>query len=305
MNQRYIPAAMLAVALVFSTSHAATPLPADPPVPSVLEPLKTKIGKHYAFKGTVLSFRAEQPITEDQWKAIEGLGIRLIVTGGKGIDDAAVARLAKLDPEGLILDGSALTDDGCRYLGEMKSLRWLSVGHTTLGKNGFSGSGLAQLKSLPNLERLGFGGTTAGDEAMDAIGELSQLKEFSTGHTHFTLASNSAFLKLTHLTKLSLGNSMPAWDGKPRRLSLTDATVEVLSQVTSLEDLTLMQANLTLAALEKLKALPKLKTLKLNNVNIEPADVEKLRAALPNVKIEYKALTDEDKKKLDDFLTHR
>jgi hypothetical protein len=311
MKQRYVITAMLTIAFMLSTLPAAAapaPAPAPPaeqPVPPVLEPLKAKVGKHYAFKGMVLSFRAEQPITEEQWKALEGLGVRLIVTGGKGIDDAAVGRLAKLDPEGLILDGSALTDDGCKHLAEMKSLRWLSVGHTTLGKNGFSGSGFAQLKSLPNLERLGFGGTSAGDEAMNAISELAQLKEFSSWHTHFTLDSNGAFLKLTHLTKLTLGNSMPAWDGKPRRLSLTDATVEVLSQVTSLEDVTLMQASLTLPALEKLKSLPKLKTLKLQGVNIEPADVEKLRAELPAVKIEYKALTEDEKKKLEDFLTHR
>jgi hypothetical protein len=302
MKQSHVIFAMLTIALMLSTLHAAPP--AEPPVPAVLEPLKAKVGKHYAFKGTVLSFRAEQSITEEQWKAIEGLGVRLFVTGGKGIDDAAVARLAKLDPEGLSLDGAALSDDGCKHLAEMKSLRWLGVGHTTLGKNGFTGTGFAYLKSLPHLERLGFGGTSAGDEAMNAIGELSQLQEFSSWHTHFTLASNGAFLKLTHLKKLTLGNSMPAWDGKPRRLSLTDATVEVLSQVPSLEELTLMQSNLTLPALEKLKALPKLKTLKFDGVNIEPADVEKLRGELPNVKIEYKPLTADGKKKLEDFLTH-
>ena len=31
----------------------------------------------------------------------------------QALDDAAVARLAKLDPEGLILDGSVLTDATC------------------------------------------------------------------------------------------------------------------------------------------------------------------------------------------------
>ena len=304
MKHLYLTVAMLTIAIAFSTSRAALP-PTSQPVPSVLEPLKATVGKHYAFKGMVLSFRAEQPITEEQWKAIEGLGIRLIQTGGKGIDDAAIARLAKLDPEGLGLDGSAITDDGCKYLAEMKSLRWLGVGHTTLGKNGFNGSGFAQLKSLPKLERLGFGGTAAGDEAMNAIGELSQLKEFSSWHTHFTVASNAAFRKLTHLTKLTLGNSMPAWDGKPRRLSLTDATLDDLSQMPALEDLTLMQAKLTLPALEKLKSVPHLKSLKLDGVDIEPADVDKLRTELPTVKIEYKALTDEGKAKLADFLTHK
>jgi hypothetical protein len=302
MKQQYVIVMLLT--LVCSTSIAA-PTPSDQPVPPVLEPLKAKIGKHYAFKGMVLSFRAEEPITEDQWKAIEGLGIRLIVTGGKGIDDAAVARLAKLDPEGLILDGSALTDDGCKYLAEMKSLRWLNVGHTTLGKNGFAGAGFAQLKSLPKLEKLGFGGTGAGDVAMDAIGELTQLKEFSSWHTHFTLESNTAFPKLIHVTTLTIGNSMPAWNGKPRQLSLTDATLPMIAQMTALEHLTLMQAHFTLPGLQRLKALPNLKTLNLQGVEVTPAEVEKLRAELPAVKIEYKPLTDDEQKKLEDFLTHK
>jgi hypothetical protein len=298
------PVPSIALILALSCGMLTAAEPAAPPVPAALATLNTKIGPHYAFKGTVLSFRADQPLTEEQWKAIEGLGIRLISTGGKGIDDAAVGRLAKLDPEGLILDGSTLTDDGCKHLAEMKSLRWLSVGHTTLGKDGFTGTGLAQLKSLPKLEKLTFGGTSASDPAMHAIGEISQLKEFASWHTHLTLDSNPDFLKLTHLTTLTIGNSLPAWDGKPRRLSLTDATLATISQMPALENLTLMQARFSLPALKQLKALPQLKTLKFNGVDVSPTDIEQLRAALPNVKIDYKPLTDEERAKLDDFLTH-
>ena len=276
-----------------------------PAVPPVLEPLNAKVGKHYAFKGNVLTFRAEAPITEEQWKALEGLGVHVIVTGGKGIDDAALARLVKLDPEGLILDGSVITDDGCKYLAEMKSLRWLSVGHTTLGKGGFSGTGFAQLKSLPKLERLNFGGTGADDQAMHAIGELTQLKEFNSWHTHFSVDSNPDLANFKNMVSMTLGNSMPAWNGKPRRLSLTDATLDYIAQMTSLETLTLMQARFTLPALEKLKALSHLKTLNLNNIDANPADIEKLKSEMPNVKITYKPLTDEEKAKLEDFLTHK
>lgn len=303
-SQWKTPRRLLALTLLTAWASGAGAAPPPTTAPAVLAPLKATVGRHYAFKGTVLSFRAEQPITDEQWTAIEALGIRLIVTGGKGIDDAAVGRLAKLDPEGLALDGSSLTDDGCRYLAEMKSLRWLSVGHTTFGKNGFTGAGFSQLKNLPKLERLSFGGTSAGDTAMEAIGELSQLKELSTGHTHFTSASNHCLLKLNHLTSLSLGNSLPAWNGKPRQLSLTDETLGVIAQIPSLENLSFSQARFTLAALERLKALPALKTLKLSSIEIDPADIEKLRAQMPGVKIDFKPLSDEERKKLEDFLTH-
>ncbi len=291
---------------VASTSHAAAPPPTSQPVPPILGPLQAKITlRDYQFKGAVLSFRTDQPITDEQWKAIDALNIHNVRCGGKGVDDAAIARLVKLDLEGLGLDGAVITDEACKSIAEMKSLRILGVGHTVLGKNGFTGSGFAYLKSLPKLEKIGFGGTTGGDEAMNAIGEITQLKEFSSWHTHFTTASNGAFRKLVNLTKLTIGNSMPAWNGKPRQLSLTDSTLDDISQMPALEDLTLMQASFTLPALEKLKALPKLKTLKFDNVNVEPADIQKLRTELPNVKITYSPLTDDQKTKLQDFLTHK
>ncbi len=267
---------------------------------SALEPLKAKIGSHYAFKGTVLSFRAEEPLTEEQWKAIEGLGIRLISTGGKGIDDAAIERLAKLDPEGLVLDGSGITDDGCKHLAAMKSLRKLSVGHII--KKEFTGVGLAALKDLPKLENFSFGGSGTRESAMNAIGELTQLKEFSSWHTQNGDPLNPYLLKLIHLETLTIGNSLKRWDGKPRQLCLTEASLPTLAQMTSLQSLTLMQARLSYPALVQLKALPNLKKLKLDNVDLPAEDIEKLRAEMPGVTITGKALTDDERKKLDEFL---
>ncbi len=276
---------------------------AEAPVPAALEPLKTKIGGHYAFKGTVLQFRADQPITEEQWKAIEALGIRQISTGGKGIDDEAIARLAKLDPEGLVLDGSTLTDDGCKHLAEMKSLKVLSVGHTTSGKTGFKGTGLAQLKAVATLEKLSLGGSSAGDAAMEAIGELTQLKEFSSWHTQRTQAGNLPLTRLTNLKSLTIGQNLYGWDGKPRILALDDSSMATLAKITSLESLSLMETRLTLPALQQLKALPNLKSLRFTSVDVSPADIEKLRAELPGVKIDYKPLTDEERARLDKSLS--
>jgi hypothetical protein len=294
--------ATLAIVLAAATLAAAEP--AVPAVPAVLEPLKAKIdARHYFFKGPTLQFRAEEPLTEEQWKAIEGLGIRNVGTGGKGIDDNAIARLVKLDLEGLSLDGSTLTDDGCKYLGEMKSLKLLSVGHTTLGKNGFQGTGLAALKSATSLERLSFGGSSAGDAAMEAIGELTQLKEFSSWHTQRTQAGNLPLAKLTNLKALTIGQSLYAWNGKPRNYALDDSSLEALAKITSLESLTLMEARFTFAKLEQLKALTNLKTLRFDRVDVSPADVEKLQAVLSGVKIVYKPLSEQDRASLEKSLS--
>ena len=274
--------------------------PAAAPVPAVLEPLKAKIGGHYAFKGTTLSFRAEEPLTEDQWKAIEGLGIKQFSTGGKGIDDAAIERLAKLDPEGLVLDGSGLTDEGCKHLAAMKSLNKLSVGHII--KKEFTGVGLAALKDLPKLETFTFGGTGTREPAMNAIGELTQLKEFASWHTQNGDPQNPYLLKLIHLETLTIGNSLKRWDGKPRQPCLTDVSLSTLAQMTSLKSLTLMEARLSLAALVQLKTLPNLKKLRLDKIDLPAEDIEKLRAEMPGMTITGKALTDDERKHLDEFL---
>ena len=273
-----------------------------PTVPAVLEPLKAKVeGRHWAFKGAVLSFRAEQPLTEEQWKAIEGLGVKQIITGGKGIDDAAMLRLAKLNPEALMLDGAEVTDAGCKALAGMKALRSLSVGH--MMSKQFTGAGLATLKDIPALERVGIGGTSTGDEALAAIAQATQLKEFQTWHTQAKDPRNLHLLKLTSLKVLELGNGLPTYDGKPRQLSVTDVTMDTLAQMKSLERIFLMDARLTLPALKKLKALPNLKTLDLQFVDISPEDLDKLRAEMPGVKIPQRPpMTDAERKRLEGFL---
>jgi hypothetical protein len=286
------------LALAFSSVLVAAE-PALPPVPAALTGLQAKIGeRYYSFKGPYLAFRAEQPLTDEQWQAVEGLGFKIIATGGKGIDDSAVARLAKLDLEVLSLDGAELTDAGCKHLTAMKSLRSFTLIHNSFGKKEFTGSGLAQLKDLPALESFTLAGASTGEEAMTAVGELTQLKEFATWHTKQIDPRNSHLLKLTALKSLSLGNNLSRYDGNPRQLSFTDATLETLGQMKSLHSLTLMEARLSLPALTQLKSLPELKKLKLSQIDIRSDDVEKLRKELPNVAIEWKPLTDAERTKL-------
>ena len=62
------------------------------------------------------------------------------------------------------------------------------------------------------------------------------------------------------------------------------------------------QARYTADALARLKALPNLKRLGLNQIDIPAADVAKLKTALPNVTVDWKPLSDEDRAKLDKFL---
>jgi Leucine-rich repeat (LRR) protein len=287
--------------LVVSLLIAAEPT--TPTIPPILEPLKAKIGNHWAFKGLVLDFQAIQPLTDDQFRAIESLGIRRIAIGNaKGIDDSSIKRLAKLNLEGFVTDGSQLTDEAFRYLATMKSLKNLSFYHPAFGKKGFTGSGFALLKDLPELETLTFAGTSTGEEAMAAIGELTQLKQLSTWHTQQTDPRNMYLLKLTNLRSLKLGNSLSKYDGKPRQPCLTDITLETIAKMKSLENLELTEMQLTFPTAEQLSVLPNLKKLKLEGVDISSKDVEKLRTKMAGVSIEWKPMTEAETKRLQDFL---
>ncbi len=277
--------------------------PALPPIPAALEALNAKVANGwYAYKGGLyLNFRADQPLTEEQWKAIAGLGAKGIGSGGKGISDETVARFATMNLEALAFDGAEALTDGCfPHLAKIKSLQRLSMGHML--QKEFTGSGLALLKGLPALEALTLAGSATGNDAMNAIGELTQLKQFSNWHTRQTDPRALYLLKMTSLKKLKLGRCGGRVDGKNVQ-ALTDETLATLAQIKSLEDLELEEAKLTLPAIQQLKALPNLKNLGLKNcLDVPPEDIEKLRKDLPGVAIQWKPMTEKDREFLNNVL---
>jgi sulfatase modifying factor 1 len=293
----------LAIALIATitsviSTRSAAQLP-SPPVPASLEPLKAKLANSwYAHKGPTIIFRADRPLADEQWKAVQRLRLKIVDTGGKGIDDEAIARFAKMDLEVINLDGAELTDAGCKHLADMKSLRVLGVVHNSFGKKEFAGSGLAHLKDAAALESLTLAGCSTGEDAMAAVGELTQLKEFKTWHTKQTDPRHLHLLKLKNLKSLLLGNNLRLHDDRPRRLSLTDATLETIAGLKSLERLELWEARLSLSALLRLKALPNLKALAFTNVDIPADDLERLRREMPGVTIDFKPPTDQERAKL-------
>ncbi len=63
----------------------------------------------------------------------------------------------------------------------------------------------------------------------------------------------------------------------------------------TLEKLDLQEARLTLTGLKHLKSLPNLHELKLQWVDVPATDVEQLRKLLPNVKLNWEPMTDEER----------
>ena len=218
--------------------------------------------------------------------------IKDLTISGKTITDSTLALLTGLtELERLSSDGIQLTDAGFRHFTAFQKLKSLSFFHPAFRSKEFTGSGLAHLKALPKLEKLTFAGSTAGDAAMEAIGQLMQLKEFRTWHTAQTQAGNAHLLKLTQLTGLRIGQRLPEW-GKDTPISFDESTLEVLAQLKALESLELTEARLSAKIIPHLQALPKLTQLKIETVDIPKSDVEALRAALPHCKVDFKPMSD-------------
>jgi hypothetical protein len=254
---------------------------------------------------TEISFRDCSKLGEAEFRLIgqcKALKSLTLYGSCAGLNDTTLPLLGGLaELESLSTDGTKLSDDGMKGFTALKNLHSLAMFHPSWDLKTFTGTGLAYLKELPKLERLTFAGSTAGDEALVAIGQITSLKDFSTWHTRQTQAGNAELLKL-NLRSLRLGQRLPPRGDSP--LSFDDATLATIAKMKSLETLTLMEARLSDAALTQIKALPNLKTLKIEQVDITPADIEALRAALPNVKVDYKPMEEQEKADLLDKKLH-
>ncbi|WP_395744004.1 hypothetical protein [Prosthecobacter sp.] len=221
--------------------------------------------------------------------------IKNLSISGKTITDETIGLLTGLtELEMLSTNEIQLTDAGYKHFAAFQKLKSLAFFHPAFRSKDFTGSGLVELKKLPNLERLTFAGSTTGDAAMEAIGQLTQLKEFRTWHTAQTQAGNVALLKLTRLTGLRIGQRLPEW-GKDSPASFDESTMGVIAQMKTLESLELTEARLSAKIIPQLQALSKLVKLKIETVDISEADVEAIKGALPKCKVEYKAMSAEEK----------
>jgi hypothetical protein len=212
---------------------------------------------------------------------------------GLGLTDQAVALLSGLaELERFSSNGMQVSDEGLKPLAKLKKLHSLAFFHP--GKT-FSGSGLACLAELPNLEHLTVAGSFAfKDEGMAAVGKLTRLKEFRTWHAGQTDEGVKSLKSLKNLKSLHLGQRLAL---KPPACP-SDETLAVLAELKSLEALQLDETRLTLAALAQLKQLPGLKKLTLGGIEIPEADVERLRQKLPAVEIKWTKPSDAYSKRI-------
>ncbi|HEY1171203.1 MAG TPA: hypothetical protein VGH19_07555 [Verrucomicrobiae bacterium] len=254
---------------------------------------------------TEVTFNECSKLGETEFKAIgqlKGLKSLTLYNNCTNLNDASLLHIAGLtELESFGSDRINVTDEGLKPLAQLKNLRTASFFHTSFGKKGFTGVGFGYLKDCPKLERMTVAGISMGDEGFAAIATITQLKDFSTWHTYQTEAGNDHIAKLTNLKSLRIGQRLPR-GGAPKPVSLSDASLPKFTKLASLETLRIGESRFTPEGLKVLKALPKLKLLNLWEVQITEADVEKVKKDFPNVKVEWQPLTDEQRKRLENYL---
>lgn len=252
---------------------------------------------------TEIEFRDSSALGAAEWEAVGGLaGLKKITVFGKaaGFNDATVSHLLRLkELESFSADGAQLTDEGLRTMAGCKSLRAVAFFHLSFRMEGFTGEGFAAWAAMPNLEKLTVAGMSMGDAGFAAIAKITMLKELRTWHTYQTEAANAMIAGLPNLNSLMLGQRLP---GQSRPLSLTGESLATIAKMESLESLEIGESRFSLEALRQLGALPNLKKLKITRTEISAEDVEVLRTDLPNVKIDFQPLTDEQRKQLEMYL---
>ncbi|TWU08566.1 leucine-rich repeat domain-containing protein [Stieleria varia] len=269
---------------------------ADSPTGQRLNELDAKV-KEVAGEIVDLKINCDQMTDADYQLVARLQTLKSISFDGKSMTDQQLVLLSGLSQlESFQINGTRLTDDGYKHFAAFQNLQRLSLFHPSRDVDAFTGAGLAHLKALPKLERLTFAGATAGDAAFQAVGQLTQLKEFSQWHN---TESPAAIKHLTQLplTKLKMGQRLPDWKGS-RPPSLTDATLSEIARMPNLETLELQEARLTYAGLIQLKSVSSLKTLKLKWVDVTESDVARLRVDCPNIEIQWEPLTAEEEESL-------
>ncbi len=246
--------------------------------------LKEKGAKIGETKGAITTLDAADcsAWTEADFRQLGQLTHLKSLSLGRGVTDTTLPLFCGLpELEVLQTNECQVTDDGIKALTGLTSLKNLKLFHP--GK-AFSGTGLAQLAEMPNLERLTVAGSLAfGDEGMAAVGRLTRLKELRTWHAGQTLEGVKKLKELKNLKNLTLGQRL----AYTPPTTLSDETLPVLAELTSLETLQLEEARLKLEALGQLKALSNLKKLILAGIDLSEADVERLRAEMPKVEIQW------------------
>jgi hypothetical protein len=261
-------------------------LPDDAELVRPLEAKGIKVRKDPAGQATEISVGGLKGVTLEDYRTIgrcQGLVSLNLSAEDLRFNDEAASQLTGLERlEKFFSNGAQLSDDGFASLSGWKSLRQIGFDHWfRTQKDRPIGAGLARLAALPKLESIRLGGCMVGIEAMEAISTIQTLQKVDVFHTFYV--NDQALVPLQKLPRLRIFIAGPQY--QPR---LTDEALRILSEVKSLEEISLTETWLTYGGgFKHLAALPNLKKLLIPKVVASEEDVQRLRTERPDLTVEW------------------
>jgi len=258
--------------LLTAALHAAPP--AKPPIPAVPPVLEGVAGirGNSALGELGVALRGGEPLTEEQWAALESVPLRAYAFSGKVLDNAGLARLAKIGAEKLVIEGGMANDEGAANFTAMKSLKLLVFSHSKFGAK--TAEALAKHPALETFRSDG----RCGAVGMEHIATAPKLRTVRLMHSAANDQSAKALANHPTLEVLGL-NSSNSFD-------LSDAALQAIGTMRALKELSMSDTVLTYdGGLKRLKDLPNLTKVGFSKVGSTEADLAKLKADLPKINI--------------------
>lgn len=195
----------------------------------------------------------EQPATNIAPQLAHLPRLRFLGLTERSVNDAGLQRVGELKQLEVLLywDAPGVTDDGAVQFHDMPRLRYLGMSSSEIGDRG-----LAAFAKLPGLEGLTLQGNNITDAGLAALAGHPRLKSLWVGGQH----------------------------DRPSRI--TNAGVQHLAQIPTLETLDLQNTQVTVEGLKPLQDLPALKQLYLSGSQAD--DFEAVSEMFPKCQVEAK-----------------
>jgi hypothetical protein len=206
----------------------------------------------------------------------------LAVTGlhGKAKSDGSASILIEKSSGHVVevtSNGANFRDEEFAHFAAFTELRALTLWHNS----DFTGTGLAKIAKLPNLQRITLAGGSLNDAGMAEAAKIQTMRELRVWHAKFSDAGIAKLRGHPALESIKMG---PSWESL-----LTDKTLEHLAECPKLTKLGIAETWLTweggLRHLVKRKG--QIAEIELGNCIIAVAEVERLRRELPGTKISW------------------
>ena len=166
--------------------------------------------------------------------------------------------------------GRETTDEGLKYIADLKGLRALKINGTKI-----TDDGIAQLASLTNIERLCMDAHQISRVSSEYLAHLPRLKGI---YVEAMNADDTALLRMTECSRID----RLVLNGAP----ITDDGMAHLRKMPQLVSLSLRDTTVSDACLDHLKTLRNLRWLKIRGTKITPNTKRELERFLPNCRID-------------------